>query len=49
MKETYALASKGSKSPGEKGKKQYDRKVNSSVLQPGDTVLVRKLSKRGGP
>ena len=48
-KETYALASKGSKSSGQKGKKQYDRKVNSSVLKPGDAVLVRKLSKRGGP
>ena len=49
MKETYALASKGSKSSGQKGKKKYDRKVNSSILQPGDTGLVRKLSKRGGP
>ena len=34
IKEAYALASKSSQSSGEKGKKQYDRKVNSSVLQP---------------
>ena len=47
MKEAYALASKRSESSGEQGKKQNDRKVNSSVLQPGDRV--RNLSKRGGP
>ncbi|KAL9979638.1 hypothetical protein ACROYT_G017323 [Oculina patagonica] len=49
MKEAYALASKRSESSGLKGRRQYDRKINSSVLQPGDRVLVRNLSKRGGP
>jgi len=49
MTEAYALASKRSDSSGHNGKKQYDSKVNSSVLQPGDRLLVPDLSKRDGP
>ena len=44
MKEAYALAPKRSEAFGLKGKRQYDRRVNSPVLQPGDRVLVRNLS-----
>ena len=49
MKEAYELATKRSQLSGLKGKKQYDRRANSPVLQQGDRVLVRNLRERGGP
>ena len=49
MKEAYELARQNIfKSAGD-AKKQCDRKVRFSNLQPGDRVLVRNLSERGGP
>jgi len=49
MKEAYELARQNIfKSAGD-AKKQYDRKVRFSNLQPGDRVLVRTLWERGGP
>ena len=49
MQEAYQLARKKINERGIKAKKTYDRWVRSSILQPGDLVLVRNLSQRGGP
>lgn len=49
MTEEYELAGKKSRETGTKSKHRYDRFVCSSVLQPGDRVLVHNLSARGGP
>ncbi|KAK3733403.1 hypothetical protein QZH41_002708 [Actinostola sp. cb2023] len=49
MEEAYAKASKAANQSAVKGKKQHDKRLRSSVLQPGDRVLVRNLTPRGGP
>ena len=49
MHEAYQLAGRKAKERGDKAKTHHDRWVRSSVLQPGDRVLVRNLSERGSP
>ena len=49
MREAYSLAAKNNLQSTVAGKKQYDKKVRFSSLQPGDRLLVRNLSEQGGP
>ena len=45
MEEAYRMAQDKIKEKGIKAKRSYDRWVRSSVLEPGDRVLVRNLIK----
>ena len=49
MREAYSLAQQNSKKSTEKSKRLYDRKTHSTLLEPGDHVLVRNMTPRGGP
>lgn len=49
MREAYSIAKKNAKTAALKGKRHHDRGLSSVVLNPGDRVLVRNLSERGGP
>lgn len=49
MQEAYKTAREKALLTGARGKKYYDKKMNFTALQPGDRVLVRNLTPRGGP
>jgi len=49
MQEAYNLASESALHAAEKGKKQSNKRIRSTILAPGDRVLVRNLSPCGGP
>ena len=49
MQDAYALASRQIVKSSTRSKACYDKTASSAVLYPGDRVLVRNLSERGGP
>ena len=49
MCQAYDLAAKRSEKSRQHNKSTNDKTACSTALQPGDRVLVRNLSERGGP
>ncbi len=49
MQEAYQIAAKTAVKAAARGKVFYDRKVQGRDLHPGDRVLLKNLTPRGGP
>ena len=49
LRETYDLAQENARKAAGKNKKQYDKKLRSTLLKAGDRVLVKNCTERGGP
>ncbi len=49
MQEAYAIARENAQKSAQRNKRIYDSKVRSSVLYPGDRVLIRNQTSRDGP
>ncbi|KAI3369245.1 hypothetical protein L3Q82_007788 [Scortum barcoo] len=49
MEEAYEITRENAHKAATRSKRHYDSKVKSSVLHPGDRVLIRNMTPRGGP
>lgn len=49
MQEAYAIALKNMRKSAKRSRDYYNQRAWSSTLKPGDHVLVRNLTPRGGP
>lgn len=48
MREAYEISRENMEKAGGRSKKYYDKKLRSTTLYPGDHILVRNLTPRGG-
>ena len=49
MEQAYTIAAEKSGQSMQRGREAYNRKANTSILEAGDRVLVKRLLERGGP